>query len=297
MNKLKTWWFVFCNSLLSPSYYKSILSSKFSFSLKYLVVLMFFVYLTTAAKVGLVGYRLLPQVPLFANKLTSTLQTAYPQELVVTIKNGQLSTNVKEPYVWDWPYQFDEKEKKPDMHFLTIDTHASLDDYPTYTTYILVTKNNIIYPSSSNEGRSGEYRVYSLSQIKDSVTFDRTTYDAVLQKLSPFIQKLPTIVAIFIVAGIFFVMIFGTLFGLIWNMIYLLFMTVVILIIAKIMNKNLSYSQLYQFGMYGLTLPILVSVLVSLSGLHIPFIFTLVFIIWMSVVVNKLQVVTKNNLV
>lgn len=262
---------------------------------------MFFVSLVSAAKLGLVGYRLLPQVTPFANKLASSLQTAYPRELVITVKNGQLSTNVQEPYVWDWPYQLDDKGKKPDMHFLTIDTNASLEDYPTYTTYILVTKNNIIYPSKSSQGITssrgtgitGEYQVYSLSQMKDQVKIDRPTYDKFLKEFNPLLQKLPVIAGIFIAAGIFMIMIFGTLFGLMWNMIYLLFMTVVILIIAKIMNKSLSYSQLYHFGMYGLTLPILVSVLLSLSGVQMPFIFTLVFIVWMSVVVNKLQVATK----
>ena len=107
MNKLKTFYRTFAKSISSPKYYKDILKAKFSFSLKYLILLLFIVNLITTIKIGTFLYKYYPQIGPFIGEVKQTVVDFYPQELVLTVKKQKISTNVKEPYNIDFPEQLE----------------------------------------------------------------------------------------------------------------------------------------------------------------------------------------------
>ena len=98
MQKLKIWWYSFIHSLIDPKYYRDILRSKLSFSIQYLGF-----FLTLSILILILG-SLIPNslnvksIFNLPDRIQTIATNAYPSELVVTIKNGELSTNVKEPY-------------------------------------------------------------------------------------------------------------------------------------------------------------------------------------------------------
>ena len=120
MNPLKTFFYSFKKSLFEPKYYLDIVKASFGFSFKYLWFLLFILtflkVLTFGGQYLFNRNRIQPEV----NKLMVYAGNFYPEELKLQIKNGQLSTNAQEPYVFEF-----EKNKLPtsQKHFLIIDTN------------------------------------------------------------------------------------------------------------------------------------------------------------------------------
>src|SRR3989344_4178481 len=142
MKKIKRFFTIFKRSLLDPKYYHDILKAKFSFSLKYLYTLLFFLALIHALIFSAQIAVFIPLIPRFIETAKTVVQNTYPDELVITIKDGQLSTNVKEPYSIPLPKEFPDIF---DQNLITIDTKAQVSDYPKYQSLALVTKDSIAF--------------------------------------------------------------------------------------------------------------------------------------------------------
>lgn len=296
MQKFKTWWYAFQKSCLSSKYYAHVLKARFSFSLLYLAVLLLIVSFVQAivflTPVLIINVGLISSLP---TTLRSELETFYPSDLVVTIEDGRLRTNVEEPYIINVPSL--ENETFP--NFLTIDTTASIEDFPQYNTAILVTETAIAYteeygsPNGDDESASYtldptayQYSVQSLAQV-ENVTLTREGYDQILTQLTPYLKYIPVFIIVFSLVLILVVPFFLASFSLLWQLFYLGFMSLVLWVIAKILGKQLKLGQLYQLGIHGLTLPIVITTVVSFFGLNYPFLFSLIFLVWMCFVLTQ----------
>lgn len=283
MNKLKTWFYVFKRSLTDPSYYKELEKTKLSFSLKYLYLLLIFVFLITGVQFAILAFAVLPTLPSKINEYKQSLIKDYPEGLEIKINNGELSTNQKEPFYVNFPQTRKLMNFKEKTNLITIDTKGDINEYPTYNTFILVGKKYIVAPDDNNS-----YKLYPLDSEGQTV-INKAAYLNFFTKADPFIQALPNIIFAMSLAAFTIFPFFAAGFSLLGKLSYLLILTLFLLLIAALMKKKYKFSTLYRLGIHGLTLPILVGSLLGLFGIFIPWLYTLLFLVWMGVVLNKLK--------
>jgi len=281
MNLLKTFFYSLKKSLFEPKYYKDITKTNFWFSFKYLWFLVFI--LTFIKSLTFTGSYLKnrPQIQPGINRFMNDAQTFYPRNLEIKIRNGQLSTNVKEPYIFD----VEKNEwKKNDRHLLIIDTKGSIENYPNYNTYILATKNAVVYPSKSRNDQIEQTSVFYFRDLKHDFTLNKNVYDNLLNIVRPY-----TLRALFFVDSIglsflFLFLIFGSLFWTGGITFGLLFLTFFVWIVNLIFKKQYVYCSLYKMGMHAATWPILISEVVRYTKLPLPSLYAMVFLVWMLVI-------------
>jgi hypothetical protein len=289
MNKLKTFFYSFKRSAFDISYYRDIVKVPFVFSLKYLYILLFFVSLFGSLRLAVPLALSIPLVPENVEKFKTYVRTAYPAELEIQVQNGELSTNVQEPYYIDLPDQ--QKQTNGEYkHMITIDTEGQIENYADYSTLVLVTKKSVAYPDRSNKGT---YRVASLDQIKKPVTINKKIYDSFLDEVFPYLQYVTAAVVIFIILLVFVLPFITAVFVMLGYMLYLLVIGVLLWFISSIFKTELTYGKVYQLSMHGITLPILFTTLLGLFSIQVPYIFTAGLLLWMVVILAQLKPVKK----
>jgi hypothetical protein len=286
MKSLKTFFYSFKKSLFDLKYYGVVSKASFSFSLKYLLflVLIFFVIKT----IGLAGAYIYnrPQITPQVNRMLGYAQDFYPEELELKVEKGQLSTNVKEPYIVELDKNLRMGEKK---HFLTIDTQGTIEDYPYYNTYILATRNAVVYPSKSNNSEVSQTSVFYFRDMKNGFTFDRSEYDFLIDNIRPYASRAVFFVDWFVSFGLLFFLVFGSLFWTTAIMVGLLALTFVVWIVSLLLKKPYNYGDLYKMGMHAVTWPIIFGEAVRYFNLPVPNVYHLIFLVFMTVVLFKMD--------
>lgn len=286
MNPFKTFFYSFKRSLFDLKYYRDVATAGFGFSLKYLwfLVFIFFVIKT----IGLAGAYIhnRPQITPGVNRLISYAQDFYPEELELKVENGQLSTNVEEPYY----IELDRNLRGGDeRHFLIIDTEGSIEDYPRYNTYVLATRNAMVYPSKSNNSQVSQTSVFYFRDLKNGFTFDRNEYDFLIDNVRPYASRAVYFVDWFVSIGLLFFLFFGSLFWTIAIMVGLLALTFVVWLVSLLLRKPYGYGDLYKMGMHAVTWPIVFGEAVKYLNLPIPNVYHLVFLVFMTIVLFKMD--------
>ncbi len=290
-NWLKDFYTHFKKSLIDFSYYSELIATNFYTSLKYLFTLLIFVALINGLVLAVVLATYLPQIPNFIVKAKSTILSFYPSDLVLTVKNSELSTNVQEPYYLD-PVEItrtlNKIPSKKIEHFVTIDTAGSMEKFDQYKTAILVTKNMVIAQKSDGGYEAESFNSFNTANQELIITKDK--YDQLVGKFLPYLDQLKTI-SLGLMAGaiILWPFVGGALY-LSNKFLYLAVFSIIFLIIAKIMKKQLSYQKIFQLGMHALTLPIIIDLIQNLFHFYIPFIYPVIFIAWMMIIISKLEI-------
>jgi len=274
MNQLKTFFYSLKKSLFERRYYKDVAKASFWFSFKYL---WFLIFILTVIKVSSFSgqylknrRRIQPEV----NKFMITTENLYPDELKLQIKNGRLSTNVREPY----PFDFKQKIKPTEKHILVIDTQGTIENYPNYNSYILATKNAVVYPSKSSSNRVEETSVFYFRNLKKDFTLNKNIYNNFLNVIRPYSNKALYFLDYFVIIFLFFFFIFGSLFWTAGIIFGLLFLTFFVWIINLIFKKQYSYGSLFKMGMHAATWPILISEISKYLSSPYPTFYTLIFL-------------------
>ncbi len=289
MNKLKTWWYVFKNSITNFSYYRDILKTPLSFSLKYLYVLVYAVITLQALIWSIQIAFLLPQFPAFLNTLERRMYELYPENLVITIKDGVLSTNAEEPVFIDIP----ELQEAPETeHFITIDTEASIEAYLDYQTLFLVTDSEIVYPESDYE-EVMTYEVIPLDSVEENATINKDNYTDFVQEVSSVFPSLPRLAPVILIIGTFILPLFLAFFVAGSHLFLLFFLSIATWAIATLFKLKLGYMKSFQLGVHALTFPILLQMVLQMSGRSIPLVFISGFLLWMVLVLSQIQEVLK----
>ncbi|KKP87052.1 MAG: hypothetical protein UR89_C0008G0024 [Candidatus Roizmanbacteria bacterium GW2011_GWA2_35_8] len=273
--------------MFTPAYYNDIVKAKFSFSLKYLWFLMFLILVVKSFGYGASYIKNRPHIKPGVDKFVIEVSNFYPSELELRIRQGELSTNAKEPYIFDL-----ERKMPSDKHLIVIDTKGSIDNYPSYNTYVLATRKAIIYPSKSQSNRM-ETSIFYFKDIENNLTFNRNSFDRIINMAKPYTLKATfyadIFIALAIVTGPIFLSIF-TLFGIIFGLLFLNFIVWIFNLLAK---KGLSYSTLYRLSMHGVSLPILLSESLKLFGVNLGFVYWVTYFVFMGVVLFALK--TKSH--
>ena len=203
----------------------------------------------------------------FGVNVEKSLPSLYPKDLVLTLKNGELSTNQKEPYYLGNTFvkSVSDEDSMSNANFITIDTKATLDDYESLKTLILLTKKGAIVKQSER----GEIRFYPYTQFtpaksqNETITFDYQKYMKGVAEFGPLVRKIPEIFAYGVVIAAILTLLIVPLFTTLGWLISLLFLSIVGYFAALIIKRKKSYGYIYKMGIY-LAIP-----LTLLQNIHV----------------------------
>jgi hypothetical protein len=280
MKKMRTFLYVFRNSIFSFSYYRDVLRVPFSFSFAYFWVfsVLFGLMLTILALSTIV-----PVLSPFLQRLETRAKNLYPNDLVIKVTNGTLTTNVAEPLRFPIPYEL-LSETPPAVsdqnqtYLLTINTKGSPQDFEKSNSFVYVTANQFVVTDKNNS-----YRVYPLGEMGD-FEITKSTANAFFDKIIPWFKFVP------VALGLLLFFVFALALP-VSRLISLLFLTLVLSVCAQLLKLSLSYRQLYQLGLHALTLPTIIQVLMTLLGLvpPIPFFNSLLYILYALIILAELR--------
>lgn len=285
MGKINTFIHVLKKTFTSPLYYKEILKAPFSFSLKFFI---FYFFLFSIITTLFVSINFLSKTQSYIRNLPAMLIEAYPEELELKIRNGEVSTNVKEPFkitVKEVEKVFEENKdnvlgaKEEDVeNILVIDTSGTMEDFEKYNTAVLITKKNIMYISDQ-----GRHESIPLSEVGD-VTINRNMVEMFVGKAAPLLNLVFPGLVLFVFIGTFSFLPFA-------NMVYLLFFALVLWIIAKLMKYVLSFRKAYQMGLHLVVITTTLFGLLSLIKVNVtfPFLQTIILSVLSIVILNKIK--------
>lgn len=285
MNRLKTFFYVLKNTFTNPSYYATILKAPFSFSLKFFLVYQVLFALITVVIFGFVA---LKPFSTLVNNAPAILIESYPPRLEVTVKNGEVSTNVKEPYaiplrsvekVYD-KYTKDVKGAASDniTNLVVIDTKGRIEDFRSYQTVMLVTKRHI-----TTLDDNGKIQTMELNNVSNLV-INKKVVEKFADQVRPFLgYVIPTL------SMLLFLFIF--LFFTTGRLMYLIFGAACLLVSAKLMSYPLTYKKSYQMGLHLVVVTGTLFGVLSLLQvpLQYPFLYTSVFVLIGVLILNSLK--------
>lgn len=287
MNKLKTFYTSFIKSISSPAYYKDVVKAPISFSLKYLFFLSYIFMFIFIAASAIYMATLLPKLPEFVSTAKSHLDTFYPTDLIITITDGIVTTNKKEPVFLTIPEVTDEEFK----YVVTIDTKAQVEDYYDYDTFFLVTDESVVYPESDDRS----YSVTSIEELQKEVGFkkiDRNTYEQFLAMAYPFLDSIPK-TAPFVLIGIVLIVPFiAAVFEFIRNIFIVALLSVITFVLALLLKINLPYLKIFQMGLHAVTIPLILMSILFFTGATVPLLFIASFLLWMVIILTQYKEVT-----
>ncbi len=273
------------DSIYGPKFYASLSERPFLFSMKYFIKFALF-----AGLVGLIAFAVrtpLSSIPT-PQKIRGFIDqggTLYPQELVVTIKNGQASVNVSEPYMIPMSESFQSKETsnrsgasadqmQPIKNFLVIDTARpfSTETFRDYRTAILLTRDSFIIG-----GGGTQMRIFPLEKA-GSAEITKKSILLLSEKIKPY--------AVWVIPFFALILIFVFLLVNGFYLAYLLFGAFLIWGLTALLKKRMSYKHAYQIGLHAITGSIIFDGLMKSAPFHLrlPFVFTLLMLL--AVVVN-----------
>lgn len=272
MNKLKTFWMVFKRSLIDPSYYKAVIAAPTSFSIKYLAFLIFITSLALSLFFVLSIARQLPKIPAFTQSIKTAAYSLYPPQLILMMKNFELSTNVREPFAIPFPAEMRDKIASKDdritANLVVIDTKGAVEDFSKYNTLILVTKKSVVGQDSKNS--KNVYFFSDYPQLKDGGTFDKKSYDLIMQNLEPYLAYIQPIAYIGIVLLIFIIPFMLTVVTLIGKLILMLIWGFATWILSKILSIELTYAQAYRVSIHAFTPIFILDIAKDFAKIKVP---------------------------
>lgn len=260
------------DSIYSPSFYSTASKKSFGSAIGYFLL---FILLLTLFRVISLSPMLFVDLPKGLNSIIDKGVSSFPSELTVEIKNGQVTTNVKEPYFIPISPG---RTSSPDgiVNFIVIDTKTpfSIATFEKYQAAAWLTKDALFTKSN----RTAELKTYSLAKIPNYV-INKLTISSLVNTYSPWIKFIGPIAIIGALFGLYLVYLF--------RLLYLLIISVVIWILSKIFTWGFSYGQSYKVGLYALTAGLIIEF--AASFLHwngFPF---MVSIITLGVIILNLQ--------
>lgn len=288
MKKLKAFFYIFKNSAFKPVYYLDVLKVKFNFSLKYFLFFFFVISFLTAATMS---FSVVQKGRPFLEKVKKTVPQLYPKNLNIDIKDGQVSTNVPEPFFIPidpelFPPDISKALKtQPIQNIMVIDTSVPPSEIKKYQTFVLLTKDSVAFL-----GDQGEIRIQSLEEVKE-FTINKDVINTAWQQVLPFFDKvIPfVIVALFLFIPPAFVI--GKFF-------YLLFLTFLTWIIAQVYKlRSVNYGKALQINLHAITLPTIIVSVFQLLGVtpKIPFFQTIILLIFILIIFSSIKEKVKQE--
>lgn len=186
----------------------------------------------------------------------SFVRNHYPAGLEVNIKDGQVSTNMQEPYFVAFP----ESASSSPKNLLAIDTSdkSPIDALKEYDTLVLLTKDSL----ASKKPETGEIRIFPLTDVKD--------FHVSQESAQAFLDKIRPVLYILSVAALLLLPLVIGSFTTLWYVAILLGYALVTWLVAKVRKMPMKYSEAYMLSGYLLTFPIIIDTAMTVFGLGSP---------------------------
>lgn len=290
MRYLKTLAHVTYKTFTSPAYYADILKAPLWFSIKFYLIFWFLFSAATC-------FVIMPRVMSIINRaivvVPDQVAALYPQDLEITVIDGQVSTNVVEPYYFPFSRLENLLKNLSDQilglnservdYLFIIDTQASIDDFENLNTYALLTDTHLVYYNDQ-----GNLEVVSLKNI-DNLTINRPLVDSFINRLRPYLTYLPAFIGGSLLIGIF-------VFTLWSQLAYLLLFACIAWLLAQLTGLHLSFTKSFQLSLHlfiAITTVIGVIALVGLAP-HFPFFRTLIMLLVYTGILIRLKELFKS---
>lgn len=259
------------DSIYNPQFYEHVASQEMSVAVKYFAKIVFVVACALSAVPLTGGIGLLTWNHSQVDDIRTDIIEAFPSDLELSIRNGEISTNATEPYEVALPKNTEQWAVEADAPYeitnlVVIDTTKSIEtaDFKKHQTLFVIGKNEIgMFNPDKNK-----VEIQSLSHADLTYTLNRENFESLVFSA----WKILTVAAIVFLTLLPFFIFFGLFIG---YGIYLVFGALVVWLAGSILNHTLSYGQAYKVSLYAITLPLIGNFAVPFV-FHVPFVFTLV---------------------
>lgn len=256
------------NSIYSPEFYRNLPKSTLGKAFAFYFLFAFLLSFLQAAI-------MLPQlfgVQTEIDKVSKQLINTYPKDLEVRIKDGKVSTTVKEPYTVPLPPSASSADQPQNLIVIDTKTPYSSTQFREYDTITWLTKDSLFYKEGSDDT---SIRSVDLKNVEE-FTLNKTLLLTIKEKAQPFMIYVGPFLGVLLFIGLLFLSIF--------RLLYLALLALLLIILAKLSKRELKYAQAYTIALYVVTLPLILTTLLSLTQpyLHLnplPFLFTILSLI------------------
>jgi hypothetical protein len=255
MNKLKTFFYIFKNSITSPEYYKELLETKFAYTIKYYVMLSLFLSLIVTSFLSI---KMIPGSKEGLRLGTEEIKKTYPDDLTISVKDGSWTINKPEPYVIPLPEFSKTKENTGIDNILVFYKQGTIDDFNNFKTFALVNETNILAKDSNSS--------IKVTPIKELPNFDlnKTKVNEFFDKLYSYLKYVPFFLPLFI---FIWQMLFNFL-GV--RIFYILWIGLVVYLFSLIRKNKVSYKSACRVAIHTMTIPLILEVVLSFVDFTIP---------------------------
>jgi|CXWL01.1.fsa_nt_gi hypothetical protein len=163
----------------------------------------------------------------------------YPENLVVTVKDGKASVNQPEPFII--PLEEDMKDtENPYENFLVIDTRpeATVEELNSYNAFAVLTKERVFLASDEKDGR-----VIPLTSVKD-LTVDKTA-------VSGWAESLLNLLWVIAIPLVLLAIVLITVFSLVFHLVASLIGAVLVIAVGMIRKTKLEYQDAYKIALFA----------------------------------------------
>lgn len=241
---------------------------------------------TTLAFFGLLPFAialavLAPQARTFADRQLAIVQDWYPDELVLTISGGMLTTNANEPYVLDLPAEWSDGDEGERMRAIVIDTSASIDDFHEYETAVLLTGKAAAVRDDNG------LRVFLYDDLERDVMINEALVRTITDHAREYTHALPALAWLFVLALLFvFPWIVGA-FAWLGTLFFLAWSTLLLWIFTSVAGRGFAYGELFRLGLFGVTNSVLAAFILQMIGISFGWIPYVLFFCWMGYVLTR----------
>jgi hypothetical protein len=270
---MKTFFRAFYKSILSPPYYTDIMAARPSFSIKYYIILALILTVVNTI-VGAINY-----APSLKRDLTASSEEiiqSFPQDLELNITPAGITANKDFPLIAQTPSAL----KGLPKNLAVIDPNGEVGMLQKYDALVLINNSYIIVGDSNN------IQTVPLKDLPETtINYDK------MQNLSEtlsFVAKFAWLFTsgAFVLSGIFNFFV--------WRLIYLAAFSLGIWLMYK--TSVGSYVKSLQINLHSITLPLLISTILGIGGIYIPFPgwFLLIHTVFTFYVLSRLEKSPKN---
>lgn len=285
MNKIKTLGYVLKASLTNIEYFNTASKASFWFLFKYVAVFVLLVSLIHNVVFSTHVSNFLKQLPEYYELAKQGAYNLYPNDLEITLNNGIISTNKREPLNIKIPEEWkqiiysvaedikvDEKDFINNLNLLVINPESQVSDFTSLNTLALLTNDSFVVIKEYRGEEFKKYEVYPLEKNNKIQIFTKNLYLTTLNEAidrfdTKVIPQLTTILNIlffsiwiiiftFVLMGILFSHLFTSLWG---------------LLLSKIMGVKYTYGQIYKMGMLFFPLFLLIGLITMYTELPYSF--------------------------
>lgn len=229
-------------SVYGPAFYQELLSRPIKQSFKYFALLALCLSIIGAV---IFSARLIPFLNNFLEQGVPRIISVFPADLAITIKSGQVSVNVAEPYVVPAPsdqgFFGDIRQSEGIDNLIVIDTQGefSADRFRSLKTLAMLTSDSLVV-----QNERGHLTIQSLAGLPDTVV-DRAMLDKTFKNIVPSLRTVIYALPPVMLLG-FYLSFFGKL-------IFALLLALFTWILVRFWYKSCGYQAAYRITLHALT--------------------------------------------